>query len=259
MSISQDLVPSLKGCGLEVLMPGLTKDPDLFKTTARNEYLRRGEPAKSTRWTPGEICLFMKHRLSKLQPHDDIGVFAHRLPRSMGITPAPFPVPVLEWEKEQSKNPSTAKRHPPPPPAETEPETLPSIIPTQGYKAEWDKTKKTWFLMHADMEQKVPVETSTKAKPKIYLDESGSNEVVWGGGDLAPYYCQTLFEDFRASQQKSTKPSMMPMASRPVQAMRGMTQAASAAPSLETLDDQKDGDERVPVRGPGFSTWFCNR
>ena len=244
-------------------MPALRKDPELFKTTARNEYMRRGEPAKSTRWTCDEICLFMKHRLSKLEPHADIGVFAHKLPRATGITPAPFPPSVLEWEKQQKK--SAAKRQAPPPPPEAErtskrgrPETetpathsVPRIIPAEGYKTKFDQTKKKWMLCHDDIHHQIPLETASKSKPKIYADPAG-NDVVWGGGELEPHFCQTLFEDFRASQQKSLKSSMRDIRAAPVKAMRGMAPTAFAAPSF---DDPKEDDQRVPVRGPSTNDW----
>ena len=58
----------------------------------QREYDRRGRPLEYTGWSIGEVRTFMQARMKKLEVGDDVGVFAHMLPkRPSQHEPAPLP------------------------------------------------------------------------------------------------------------------------------------------------------------------------
>lgn len=49
-----------------------------MKNHARDEYVRRGEPAKTTRWDVDTISTYMEWKLANSETGEDIGAYAHK-------------------------------------------------------------------------------------------------------------------------------------------------------------------------------------
>lgn len=87
----------------------LRNKPDAMLQHARNEYVRRGEPAAHTRWSVDEICRYQRWVLATAHPKmKDFGAMAHLLPEATGAYPAPLPRELLQWE--QGKNTSRTRK-----------------------------------------------------------------------------------------------------------------------------------------------------
>lgn len=180
------------------------------------------------RWTPEEICRFMRHRLAT-QGDEDVGVFAHKLPMAVGITPAAMPQAVQDWERQRGQKPHAPKgmkrpeeslverqpkRHKAEKPVAAKSSSCkPSKvaaghperkedIPSAGFSTRRDAKKQMWFLNHPSLKFEVPLES----KGRLYQDEEGKPGAV----AVAP--------------------------------MRGMAKGPVAAPGLEELPRLPAGD-----------------
>ena len=213
----------------------------------------------------------MKHKLaeSPAEPGVDLGVFAHKLPRAIGIDPAPLPQSVLDWEEEQAGSTRTRKRRaptptspspspitsvtsglheakkakkPPPPPPVMQPVDLPTV-PAEGYATDYDKSKKKWFLTHPNLN----VRLQLQCKGTLYSDGAGS-DVWFGGVNTSPMYCEQLMEDFLKTQQTQQLKQGHQSSALAVKALKGMRGSEVRAPELP------EEEVRLPARG--LETYF---
>ena len=181
----------------------------------------------------------------------EVGVFAHKLPMAVGITPAVMPQAVLDWELGEGRKGS--KRQ-----AIVHPEGLPrkrqggeaqpsrpivssghpsrkEDIPSSGFSTRHDQRKKLWFLSNPSLKFEVPVQ----CKGQLYQDPEG-NDVWWAGGDTDPQFCQDLAYHY-AAPLRPINPASAP-GSLAISAMRGMHPGAVAAPDLQSLARLPAGD-----------------
>ena len=175
-----------------------------LKHDAVQEYITRGKPAMSTKWSVSQVLRFMKWKLAHTEPGSDLGGMAEELPKAMSVAPAPLPDHVVIWENSAEGNLpaepdprhqrfvgvvldfdfSPHLRQAPLPGKDTVVLGIPDEFPHTGYDLEYSIAN-GWFLKHRGINLSVRLPLDMYC----FYTENGMGIIVGKERCRTPVYC----------------------------------------------------------------------